>query len=64
MPVVYGSANNYGPCFPSVTGGTSGILNTSAEPTQPAIPEGSPLNTDDPNTGRSQMAVQTWFEHQ
>jgi hypothetical protein len=62
MSVSYGSANNFGPCFPAVTGGTSGIPNTSAEPTAPAPQEGTPLNTDNPVTSRSEMATQAYFQ--
>ena len=64
MAVTYQGSDQWGPNFPAVAGGSSGIPLTSAEPTQPATPEGTPLNTDDPVTGRSQMAIQKWFHTQ
>ena len=56
MSVTYAATNNYGPCFPNVS---SSLV--TGQPTTPAAPEGSPLNTDNTNTNRSQLAVQTYM---
>jgi len=61
MAVTYSGTNNYGPYGPNVAGGTSGVPATSGQPTAPAAPEGTPLNTDDTNTGRTEMAIQLWM---
>jgi hypothetical protein len=53
MAVTYSGSNNMGPYNPSVN-----PVPSASQPSTPATPEGTPLNTDNPNTGRTKLAVE------